>query len=372
MGQPDPLHPAQTRPVGSRERCRDARHTTRRRERPDSTEAADHRAHPGHALLYGGDGTGAVRRWRAGRQRCCEAGQVDERGESPRHGAGSSCRTDRPAFGGGEGVAADAGGVGTRVSARAGKDVICTPDDTLERGLSRLQAGEFIYEQPTAGEVEYVFKHALTQEVAYNALLIERRKLLHERAGEALESMYAQRLDDHLGDLARHYSRSDNFSKAVEYLGRAGQQAFQRSAYADAISSLSAATDLLQKLPESPERIQREVLLLLAIGAALIAGRGNTAPEVEAAYSRARELCEQVGDPPELFPVLWGLWLMHLVRGELRRAYELAEQLLSRAHSARDPTLTMRAHLALGNTFLFMGHLISAREHIEIVIPLYD
>jgi predicted ATPase len=73
------------------------------------------------------------------------------------------------------------------------------PGDELERRLSRLQAGEFIYEQPAAGDVEYTFKHALTQEVAYNALLVERRKLLHERAGEDLESMFAGQLDDHLG-----------------------------------------------------------------------------------------------------------------------------------------------------------------------------
>jgi len=138
------------------------------------------------------------------------------------------------------------------------------------------------------------------------------------------------------------------------------------------LSSLSAATDLLQKLPESPERIQREVLLLLAIGAALIAVLGNAAPGVEAAYSRARELCERVGDPPELFPALWGLWLMHLLRGKLRRAHELAERLLPRAQSARDPALLMRAHLALGNTFLYMGHLLSSREHLEEAISLYD
>ena len=86
--------------------------------------------------------------------------------------------------------------------------------------LADLQAGEFIYEQPAANDVEYVFKHALTQEVAYNSILIERRKLLHERVGQALESMFAEHLDDHLGDLAHHYSRSDNVSKAVEYLGR--------------------------------------------------------------------------------------------------------------------------------------------------------
>ena len=105
------------------------------------------------------------------------------------------------------------------------------PEDELERMLSRLQAGEFIYEQPATGDVEYIFKHALTQEVAYNSLLVERRKLLHERAGEALESLFAGQLEDHLDELAHHYGRSDNVDKAVEYLGRAGQQALQRSAY---------------------------------------------------------------------------------------------------------------------------------------------
>src|SRR5947209_7745937 len=90
-------------------------------------------------------------------------------------------------------------------------------------------------------------KHALTQEVAYNALLIERRKLLHERAGLALESMFAEQLEDHLDELAHHYSRSDNVAKAIEYLGRAGQQSLQRPAYADAISNLSAALNLLQR-----------------------------------------------------------------------------------------------------------------------------
>jgi predicted ATPase len=145
------------------------------------------------------------------------------------------------------------------------------------------------YEQVAAGDVEYVFKHALTQEVAYNALLVERRKPLHERAGEALESMFAGQLDDHLDELAHHYSRSDNVAKAVEYLGRAGQQGLERSAYADAINLLTAAINLLQRLPDSPERIQQELLFQLAVGPALIAAKGWASPEVERAYTRARE-----------------------------------------------------------------------------------
>ncbi len=154
---------------------------------------------------------------------------------------------------GGEGVAADPGGAGTRISARAG----AARDAQAGRRVgadarANCRSAEFIYEQPAAGDVEYIFKHALTQEVAYNALLIERRKLLHERAGLALESMFAEQLEDHLDELAHHYSRSDNVAKAIEYLGRAGQQALQRSAYADAISSLSAALNLLQRLPDEP------------------------------------------------------------------------------------------------------------------------
>ena len=98
------------------------------------------------------------------------------------------------------------------------------PDAQLQQMLTDLQAGEFIYEQPATGGIEYVFKHALTQEVAYNSLLIERRKQLHERAGQALESIFADQLDDHLSRLAHHYSLSDNADKAVEYLGRAANR----------------------------------------------------------------------------------------------------------------------------------------------------
>jgi class 3 adenylate cyclase/predicted ATPase len=250
--------------------------------------------------------------------------------------------------------------------------VIKQSDDELNRMLSDLQLAEFIYEQPATGDIEYTFKHALTQEVAYNSVLIERRKLLHERAGVALESMFAEQLDDHLGELAHHYSCSDNLSKAVEYLGRAGQQALQRSAYADATSGLSTALNLLQRLPDSPERNQRELLLQLAVGPALIAVKGHAAPETGRAYTRAWELCERVGAPPELFPALFGLWYVYLVRGELRTAYELAESLRPRAQSAHEPAPLLYAQTALGITSFWMGELLPAREHFEVAISLYD
>jgi len=103
------------------------------------------------------------------------------------------------------------------------KQVVDKPEEELYGLLSHLQAAEFIYEQPAFPEVEYTFKHALTQEIAYTSVLIERRKVLHERTAQAIEALFHGRLDDHYGDLAHHYTRSGNTQKAVEYLQRAGQ-----------------------------------------------------------------------------------------------------------------------------------------------------
>jgi predicted ATPase/class 3 adenylate cyclase len=252
------------------------------------------------------------------------------------------------------------------------RQVASHPDRQLERMLVDLQAGEFIYEQPATTGVEYVFKHALTQEVAYNSLLIERRKQLHERAGKALESLFAGQLDDHLTQLAHHYSHSDNLTKAVEFLGRAGQQAIERSAYPNAISSLNSAIDLLQNLPDTAERIQREVGFQLALGSAFFAVRGWAAPEAGRAHTRARELCERLGDPPELFRALLGLWAVYFIRGEFRTAHELARSVLRRAESANDPILLMFGHSSVGLTLFNMGEFALAREQLELAVAPYD
>src|SRR5213594_1454034 len=108
--------------------------------------------------------------------------------------------------------------------------VLAQSEDAWYGLLAALQRKEFLYEQPAFPEVEYHFKHALTQEVAYSSLLLERRKVLHERTAQAIEAVYRQHLDDHYSELAHHYSRSGNTQKAVDYLHLAGQQAVQRSA----------------------------------------------------------------------------------------------------------------------------------------------
>jgi predicted ATPase len=132
-------------------------------------------------------------------------------------------------------------------------------DDDLERMLAALQMAEFIYEQPATGDIEYTFKHALTQEVAYGSLLIERRKSLHEGTARQIEILFNSRPEDHYGDLAHHYGRSGNSLKALEYLQLAAQQAIERSANTEAINHLTAAVHLLNTLPETPQRDRQEL-----------------------------------------------------------------------------------------------------------------
>jgi predicted ATPase len=172
--------------------------------------------------------------------------------------------------------------------------------------------------------------------------------------------------------VAHHYTEAGVIPQAIAYWQRAGQIASQRSAHAEAISHLSKGLDLLRTLPENSERVQSELTLQIALGAPLIATRGYAASAVEDAYARALELCRQMGEPPQLFPVLWGLSAFYGVRAELEKARELSEQLLRLAQRMQDPALLLEAHHALGQYLYFMGEFSGARAHFEHGIALYD
>src|SRR3984893_14436238 len=204
-------------------------------------------------------------------------------------------------------------------------------DEELERMLAALQLGEFIYEQPAFPEPGYIFKHALTQEVAYSSLLRERREELHEHTAGQIETLFNSRLEDHYGDLAHHYRCSINRQKAVEYLQLTAQQAVQRSANVEAINYLTSALEFVKAMLDTPQRAEQELALQTILGPALIATKGNGAVEVRAAYERAVDLARQLEKDDRLFPVLFGLRSSHLVSGELHEASELGERLLSLA-----------------------------------------
>jgi predicted ATPase len=252
------------------------------------------------------------------------------------------------------------------------RQVVAQPEEELYRLFSSLQNKEFLYEQPAFPEVEYLFKHALTQEVAYNSMLHERRKALHEQTAKAIEALYSANLDDHYSDLAHHYGHSENTEKAVQYLGLAGQQAVQRSAYAEAVSQLTLALDLLKTLPDTRERAQQELTLRIALGVSLIATTGYTTPEMNHTYIRARELCQQVGETPQLFAVLRGLWLFYTLRAEYETARELANQGLRLAQDLEESALLLGAYQDLGFFSLWPGEWGAARGHFERAMTFYD
>jgi len=261
--------------------------------------------------------------------------------------------------------------IGKDVPAALLQGTAAVPWADVQRSLAHLQAAEFLYEIRLFPELEYTFKHALTQEVAYNAVLLERRQGLHERAAQAIEGLFPERLSEHYNALAHHYSRSGNTSKAIDYLHRAGQQAVERSAYADALSHLTAALNLLTALPESRERSQQELAIQITLSMALRV-KGGGAPEVERLYTRARALCEQIGELPQLFRVLLGLWLVYYQRGEYQMMRALGDQLLSLAQRLQDPDLLLEAHHTLWATLFFGGELSAAQPHLEQGMRLYE
>ncbi len=177
----------------------------------------------------------------------------------------------------------------------------------------------------------YSFLHALYQEVLYERVAAGRRARLHQRIGEREEQAYGNRAREIAAELAMHFKQGRDYRKAVQYLEQAGKNAVRRCAHQEAISLLTKGLELLKTLPDTPERTQHELTLQVRLGESLRATSGHGAPEVERVYVRARALCQQVGESPQLFPVQLGLWVFYNVRAEYHTARDLAEQMLTLA-----------------------------------------
>jgi class 3 adenylate cyclase/tetratricopeptide (TPR) repeat protein len=245
-------------------------------------------------------------------------------------------------------------------------------EGTLGRGLHQLVAAEFLYQQGLPPHAMYLFKHALIQEAAYQSLLKSTRQQYHQRVAQVLEAQFPNTAETQLELLAHHYAAAGLLAQALPYWQQAGQRALQHSAHLEAMHHLTRRLEVLTAVPETAERTQQELALQATLGSVLMAIKGQGAPEVGEAYARARELCQQVGETPQLFPVLFGLWRFYQVRAEHQTARELAEQCFSLAQRVQDPTLLLQAHFALGVSLLWLGEVVAARAHLEQGIALYD
>jgi class 3 adenylate cyclase/predicted ATPase len=242
----------------------------------------------------------------------------------------------------------------------------------LQDGLAQLVDTELLYRRGRAAQATYSFRHALVQDVAYHSLLRRTREQYHQQVAQLLTTRYPEVVENEPEVVAHHYTEAGNHEQAVVYWEKAGQRASQLSANLEAVAHFSKGLEVLQNLPDTPERRQRELDMQVALGPVLIAAKGYASQQVEAVYVRARELCEQLEASSAHFVVLRGLEVHYLVGGELKKARGLGEQLLEMAQWEGDAALLVGANHALGQSLYYLGELTAARSHVEQGMALYQ
>jgi DNA-binding SARP family transcriptional activator/predicted ATPase len=227
-------------------------------------------------------------------------------------------------------------------------------DELWQRQIVRLQ-----------GDEAYDFSHDKLREVAYAELSPARRRLYHRRVAESIAKLSRANTDAISAELARHYELAVLPAQAVPLYYQAAKVSQRRYAEGEAIGYLMRALRLIEAFPEGANRDQTELDLLISLGPSLIATQGYAAPEVGRVYARARMLCESGVGQDHYFPVLWGSWVFHVVRGDLLVAREMASRLLQIAHNAENPLMVAGAHFATGCVLFHLGELVNSRRHFQ-------
>ena len=244
-------------------------------------------------------------------------------------------------------------------------------DDKLGEALDRLVASELIFRRGTPPAATYTFKHALVQGAAYESLLRSTRQELHGQIARHLEDL-PETFAPEPEVLAHHFGVAGDMEKAFQYRFEAGRRAAERSANLEAIQHLVRARDAISTLPDSSERIRRELEVLMNLGPAFSATKGFAAREVEQTYGRVRELCRISGDNDQSRAALQGLRVHYMVRGDLAAAGELGFELLTLGERQGSLSHRFEGHLAVGIVDEFGGRVASARSHLERALAFYD
>jgi class 3 adenylate cyclase/predicted ATPase len=246
------------------------------------------------------------------------------------------------------------------------------PQQELDDALARLVRAELIFRRGTPPDAEYTFKHALVQDAAYSTLLRGRRQQLHASIVRVLEEQFPGTGETQPELLAHHCTRADLIEKGVAYRYRAGRRAMARSAMIEAVAQLAQGLELLADLPDGDERDHLELDVQVALGAATAATKGFAALEVGRAYERARELCRQRADHPELPAVLSGLYVHHTHLSGARAGYEVAKELVGRAERRQDSAACAVGHRFLAASELHRGNHQLALVHFERALAFCD
>jgi DNA-binding winged helix-turn-helix (wHTH) protein/predicted ATPase len=218
----------------------------------------------------------------------------------------------------------------------------------------------------------YRFLHAVHRNVLYDQVPAARRAQLHRRAGEALEALHGGAPAEIAAELALHFEQGRDWMRAAAASLQAAQNAARRFACHEAIGLARRGLDAVTRLQESEARTRLELRLLMTLGPALITTRTFAAPEVQQVYARARRLCQQAGEMPDIFPILWGLVRFYLVGSPVTTARTLAEEMLRLATRTADPDVLIHAHDSLGAASVDHGDFVVAHEQFEACRRLYD
>ena len=251
--------------------------------------------------------------------------------------------------------------------------VLSSRSDTQKRELlSHLESRDFVYPQAASPEVEYTFKHALTQEVAYNSMLIERRRRLHLQAAQATSTLYSQSLNLHYDELILHYERGGEPGRAREYLRLASDRAFEFSDFGKVLRYIRHGFELAAVLPERSERSDAELQGQIGLASMLGMLHGWRDEEIAAACQRALELGREIGNDTAIMSTLNLLRVFHTNRGDLRTAADVATEHLSMATRLADRLHEVWARVGLGEVLFLLGQFALSREHNERATIIYD
>jgi class 3 adenylate cyclase/predicted ATPase len=249
------------------------------------------------------------------------------------------------------------------------RDVAQTDETALQASLDRLaDADLLLFVEGAPPQASYRFKHALIQDAAYDSLLKSRRQSLHRRAAELLRDD-PERATAAPELIANHFTQAGLYDLAIEWWGKAGDQALRRSAFQEAIAHLGKAIAMTDRAAGSSSQGQK---MHAAYGNALLAARGPAAPETTQAFARARESVVGDTDAAERLAADYGLWVGSLVRGELSPMRVHAETFLSDIEPRPDSPEAGVAHRAAGMTHWFAGEYREARQHLELALALFQ
>jgi tetratricopeptide (TPR) repeat protein len=245
-------------------------------------------------------------------------------------------------------------------------------EEMLQSGLGQLVVDELLYQRGRPPRSRYLFKHALIQDAAYQSLLKRTRQQYHERVAKLLEDRFPEVAGTQPELVAHHYTQANCPAQAIVYWHKAGMAAARQSANVEAIDQFRRGLALVEALPNMRERAERELELQIALGPAMVATDYNH-PDVGRAYTRARELCQQVEDYSREFTALRGLMLYHVNRLEMDSAQRFAQEAMRMAERLDDAARLVGAHMALGVVLWWRGKLERAlanfRQGFEMVDP---